>query len=280
MAIQYAASFYYSASVTGATRALLADAIKNAMVSAGWTLNRTAAASDYYLESAVAPNSLQVRARVYDPGAGNCARVYILNTAETVALSTQPVFLLPGITYFFSGNAYHCLMQEATWTSVGRTFGMWGTGYTESFASGLVSAIGFQCGNGVSDTSTANTAAWSARFYNEHYGILWNGSSYQLASGANNGNLQFVRMTGPTSTVVPTKWAVDDALHVWEPLLMYSTISHTDTTDIKVRCQLYDTLIMAGSWGAGTVITWDSKTWVAVTHLNTGDYLTLFARKT
>lgn len=275
MAIQYSGAHRFTASVTGATRGALAAAIKDEMVAAGWTLLRTPATDDYYLESGTAANGLKCRCRVWDPGSGNCPRVQCMNTAETVTL-VSPVFLLPGITYIFSGNAYHCMMQEATWTSTGRKWGMWGVGYTESFASGLVSAVAFQAGNGNADNATANGASWASGQGNNYFGTLWNGSA-PASVGNGVGMVTLLRWGGAAS--VATTWAVDAALHVYEPLVAWSTIGFSDATDARVRMQLYDALVMAGSWAAGTEITWDSKVWRAVTNLNTTEYMTLFVLK-
>jgi hypothetical protein len=274
MAIQYTASFYYNASVTGGTRALLADAVKDAMVAAGWTLNRTAAANDYFLESGVAANSLQIRARVYDPGSGNCARVYLLNTAETINCSASPVFLLPGTTYIFSGNAFQCLMQQSVWTGVSRTFGFWGVGYTESF--NTATALGLQMCNGADAGGSIQTSFQEARTA-VLFGTISNGSA--IATNTSGNGIPrlglYTLITG-----VATTWAADNSLHVYEPLVAWSAISGSDSTDLRVRMQLYDAMIVAGAWNAGTDITWDSKTWRAVTHQNTSDYMTLFVRKT
>lgn len=107
--IPYSGGTVVNTTFLGDTRQHIVDGIVAALQSgetnAGWTV-ASGSGADITLQSGADSGSRQIRVRLYEPGAGNCAQVFLKNVAET--RTSQAFFLLPGVakTYRIIGSKF------------------------------------------------------------------------------------------------------------------------------------------------------------------------------
>jgi hypothetical protein len=159
MAIQHPGGTIVNTTFTGGTRTQIADGIKDALVTAGWTV-ASGASGDWKLDSAVSPQSLQMRVRLWDPGSGNCAQLRIFNVTETLA-PAQSVFLLPGASKTFRvvANKYQAFVWVPGSTAA-REFAAFGVPYLPAHLDTVITVAGWLMGSGNTDTDTATRTSW------------------------------------------------------------------------------------------------------------------------
>ena len=144
MPIQYAGgtniNYLFTQSSSAPTRREIVDGIVLAMNNAGWTTISGAGTGDVMLESATTPasQSLLMRARVYDPGSGSCARVKLRNAAGT-RVQTGDFFLLSAASRSWRviANQYQVFVIAQGLTSA-NTFLGFGVPFLPTFLEGVI----------------------------------------------------------------------------------------------------------------------------------------------
>src|SRR3990172_11560382 len=131
MAFQYAGGTNVNTTFAADTRTLIADNIRTHLLTAGWT-SISGASGDWILQSALTPQNLQCRVRLYDSGGGNCGRVQFRNVGAT--LLGIDLFLLAsaGYVYRIIANKYQFFVLRAGSTAA-REFVCGGVPYLEPF---------------------------------------------------------------------------------------------------------------------------------------------------
>jgi hypothetical protein len=86
----------YSTTFTASSRAALADAIKNAMTSAGWTA--TGSSGNWEVTNPSHPNGYSVTIRIWDPGSGNYTHIGVKSPVDLTG--TQ----IPQLDYTVGGT--------------------------------------------------------------------------------------------------------------------------------------------------------------------------------
>lgn len=178
MAIQHPGGTIVNTTFTGSSRAAIADGIKDALVAAGWSV-ASSSGSDYKLDSATSPQSLQMRVRVWDPGSGNCAQIRIFNVTETMA-PAQSAFLLPGgsKTFRVIANKYQCFVIVPG-SVTARDFAAFGLPYLPPHLDTVITEAGWLINNAATDTDTATRQSWRTSLWlvNAAYATICNGNA-------------------------------------------------------------------------------------------------------
>ena len=95
MSIQYAGGTRINYTFTDAgTRLDLVNKLNAQLKLAGWSVISGDGTADVLMKTAVNPDGLSCRLRLYDPAANNCAQFTLKNNAGT--LTSQIHYLLPG----------------------------------------------------------------------------------------------------------------------------------------------------------------------------------------
>lgn len=259
MTIQYAGGTIVNATMSSplGTRAELASFIRDQLVTAGWT--SSGSATDYQVTSAITPQSLQGRVRVYDPGAGNCARLKWSNPAGSKTQAGD-FFLLPAAakTWRIIADKYQFFVMTPG-TPGQREFSCGGIPYLPSFLSGVITEAIWAMGNAATDADTNLRTTFRARLTAYHASVMGsvlgicNGSLYETSSSVGSGIVKLVVPFGAdfNTTLGGYLWH-DDSQFVSDPLIAWGLTSSADIG--KVRGQLWDAAVLSDSWVPDTTL--------------------------
>jgi hypothetical protein len=281
MSIQYAGAPIISATMTQSTgtRAELSSWIEAQLVAAGWAVAVTAT-NDWKLNSAITPQNLQMRVRVYDPGSGNCARIKVSNVSE-VKIQSQDHWLNPAVgkIWRFIGNKYQFFVMTPG-NSPAREFFFCGVPFLPTFLTGVITEAIHSQSNGSSDTNTSNLTSFrtAPTCYGgtglgpgEMFNVL-NGSiceSYAAGGGypcwTKLANLP--AFADANATTYAYRWH-DLSFSVVEPLIAWGNTYPTDES--LIRGQLWDAIWINEAFPADTNITFDGRTYWGITNMNVG----------
>jgi len=280
MSIQYAGGTNVNTTFTCTvgTRREIVDGLVAALTSAGWSTISGGGTGDVRMQSATTPQNLQIQVRVYDPGAGNCAQVFMRNQAGTkVSIAT---YLLPAV-----GKVYRVVADKYQFfiftpgTSVCREFVACGVPYLPSFLVGVITGdCGWLVGNAISDTDVVGQACLRASS-GVPMGALWNRNRYSglvnnslIDVGINSSYPSDFRLTvvGGAETAEYTSGQLwhDDSIVVCEPLVAWGLAATADNA--KIRGQMWDAIVVGASYGPDSTISFDGKSWWALTANNGG----------
>ncbi|SRR6266540_3858422 len=280
-AIQYSGGTRINRTFTPATRADWVNNITQALSDAGWTTisGTPGSGSDVKLESAANNNGAKIRFRFLEPGSGNCAQITMKNVAESV--TSQIYYCLPTAgsgQWKVIANKFHFFAfatggANAT-AARGWLFG--GTLYTPTFWVPPSDSIGFVYGGGNADADTGLRLGWR-RSLRKGVGT----SVCAPFSGINSGTIVQGNNTSDVGWISIPVWQggynnedqsyrwEDNTLTVYEPLLSWATGS-ASTNEGKIKGQLYDAVVLNGSWTGEAGFSLDGHTWLVVTDAPAG----------
>ena len=286
--IQYAGGTNVNTTFTTTvgTRQEIVTGIQTALTTAGWTVVSGGGTGNVVMRSATTPtanNSIDVR--LYDPGAGNCAQVFLRNAAGTQESSAK--FLLPAALKVFRviANRYQGFVFTAG-TSAAREFVAFGVPYIPSFLHGVITAdFGWVMGNGISDTSAGVGASFrtvlgaqsTGGVESSCYAGLLNANLLNPTCSGANTQTGAVRISAAlyNHTVQANtnayRWH-DDSLNASEALVGWGLTVVGDES--KIRGQLWDAIVVSDSFAADSTITLDAHSWFAITNSNAGSTVT------
>lgn len=255
----------YVAEFTPATRADWVNSMISALLAAGWS-QISGSGTDRVLGSALTPDNLRFKVRIWDPGSGNCARLGLRNWAETLLNDTYAAFCLPGgLTWKIVASAF----QFVAWVpgSTGaRTFVMAGAPKIETAMNFNVTDASFMVSNDDGDTNTTprNT------FRNQTYcvsraGLILNNDAAfnQLIGGTNNLILRTQNQAPSGGSDTRLEW-LDGSKDVME-----ARISFHPTALGKWLGYLWDAMLVYQTMSPDQTVTWDGKNWISLTGNNT-----------
>lgn len=278
--IQYSGGTIINRLFTPATRADWVNAMTQAVSDAGWTniSGTVGSGSDVLMETVAQNSAAKCRFRFFDPGGANaCAQTTLKNQAGSI--TTNPAFTFPGsvpwrviankFTFwaFVSGNANYTQMR-------GIVYG--GTLWTPTFL-GVQAGddVGFMQHTSASDTNTGTQG--SMRYHLRPYtGNLGQGSSCwiwkanALGSDSGSGNMMNLAVWegGPNSgTSGDQAYRYQDSSYLmYEPFLSWPTGS-SGSNESKLKGQIYDAMIINGTWSGETTVSMDGHLWMSFTNL-------------
>jgi hypothetical protein len=280
MAIQYSGLTIVNTTFTctTGTRQEIVNGVAAALLAAGWTqVAGISGGTDQTLKSGTTPQGFAIRIRVFEPGAGNCAQLFMHNATGSLTQTTNPIFLLPsvGAVYRVIASAYQFFILQPGITTV-RTFACGGVPYVPSFLTSGASpttAVGWLTSNAQSDTDATvrtsfrtNLGCISANCSGLYNGTLW------ANFGGGSGNHALVV---PVSAIQQT-WTAggsdfnysDGSALIVDPLIAWGT---TNLSALGVIYgQLWDAAVITDSFVADTAATFDSHNWFNITGSNVG----------
>lgn len=272
MSVQYSGGPYVNYPFTDAgTRLDLVNNLNAQLKEAGWSVISGDESADVLMKSAVTPAGLSVRLRLYDPGGGNCAQLFIKNNAGT--LTSQAFYLLPeSVGWRIVANPYWFGMFKsgAAYRNVGRSALFAGTIWVpDSVATVMGSDLdcGFIQGVGSSDGDTGTSQSWRNRIAmadSMRASTLFR--SFMLTGAYDNSGQPMLISPGPNCYQQgdsPFEWE-GGGRHDIEALIAWSPDGSTGTR-AKIKGQLWDAMAMGGLFDGETTISFDGHTFIAVT---------------
>jgi hypothetical protein len=283
MTIQYAGYPIVNTTFTqsAGTRAELATWIQTQLVAAGWTL-AVSGTNDYKLNSAITPQNLQMRVRVYDAGTGNSTRIKVSNVTEA-KIQSQDHWLAPAVSkvWRFIGNKYQFFVMTPG-NSAGREFFLGGVPYLPPFLTGIITECMHSHSNSQNDSNTQANSSFRVAptigpisSYNPGTQFsLVNGSMYDIygPGGGYGGWLKLANLPAWADPVVALqtyayRWH-DLSFSVVEVLLAWGATTVTD--EPLIRGQLWDSIWINEAFTADATISFDGRTYWGITSSNTG----------
>jgi hypothetical protein len=285
MAIQYAGGTLVNTLTTVVDKASLFAAIDSAITGAGWSITTTNSSVDKIYQSALTPQSNQIKVRVFDPGGSTqsiCLRM--MNTTQTLSQSVG-CFLYPSSSanYRIIADKYQFVIFVPGSVS-SRNFCMASAVYLPpNLVTFGVTTAAFIMGDGQSDTDTSNTVG-SFRTSLNARGLVgyapsqgWsiiNSTAVEYnaiaADSSTHPGLPSLVCFQSTATHVITgyRW-VDDSALIVEPLIAWG--APTIDNEGKLTGQLWDSFIATESYPADTTSLVDSHTYYSLTNNNNGN---------
>lgn len=273
MAIQYSGGTLENSTFSPTTRQHIVDNITTALQTAGWTaISGTPGSSgDVTMESAATPAGTKIRFRFLEPGSGNCAQVTMKHSSGSP--TSQIIYCLPSNTWRIVADQYQffAFMTGAGNATAARGVVMGGVLYTPSFISvSSGDAVGWMQGCGSSDADStatrqtfrrglradaiANAAIWSGMF----------GSTLLESTIAVAGAVVVVILQGGNNQAdTGYRWE-DTTLLLYEPLISWATGAST-SNEGRIKGQLWDAMIVSGTWTSETVVSFDGHDFIAIT---------------
>lgn len=289
--IQYSPGSVVNNTFTPVTKADMCDNIRTNLVNAGWA--SSGSSPNYTLTSVATSQSLQLKI-VTSAADTNCARLTLKNASGSLTATTV-VFLLPDSTTWriIANNYGFWVMKDSSPTVDKRDFGFAFTPYVPSWTGITECCVaGGRC---LSDSSTAACRSFRDALTHDGnnsntgaYCTITNGTMVNVGTfEADQGTLRFkvggsaIENTNDLTNAACSTF-FDGTIFMETPYIAYGA---SGTTNIAT-CQgvVYDSVIVEQSYAYGTTKSFDSKTWMAITHNNTGNSTnrllrgTLFAR--
>jgi hypothetical protein len=282
MAIQYASGTKINSTSVVNDKAALCAAINTALTGAGWTVTTTTSSTDHVYQSGLTPQNNQIKVRVWD-GGGNCVRLRMLNTAQTIAQTNSCfLYVTTSTTYTLIANQYQFwFFVPGSMSS--RNFCMASALYIPPHlvAMGLTTCAMIQ-GNGISDTDTSNStgsfrSTLTARGFSganpaQGWTIL-NATAVEYdgltTDGLAHPGLPAIAtlQSAAIDYIAGYRWHDDSAL-IMEPLVLWG--APTLDTEGKLRGQLWDAFVATDSYTADVTTVVDSHNYYNITQDNNG----------
>jgi hypothetical protein len=271
-AVQYSGGAFEATFVTTTgTRAEMANGIIAALLAHGWTYV-SGAGADQTLISAATPAGLRVRARIYDPGSGNCARIVLSNADGVKAMTTFfPLLPTAGETVRVMGNQYQFFVFAGAGATSARKYAMGGVPWTPSFLSLTECVWGIS--NGANDTDANNKSTFRlgpgvAGYNGTQIGYQWldvNGATFEGNSGNiwQPGQLTLVS-TEPVAYVLGSTTGTG---YLWQDNSMlvsdvYLAMNPANTAlSAQIVGMLWDTVLISDNLTLDATMTWDGRNW-------------------
>lgn len=178
--IPYSGGVIVDTTFAGSSRSAIATAVIAQLINAGWA-SISGSGTDQVLQCArTAQGTNSISMRVYDPGSGTCAQVFLRSAAGDKISSA--FYLVPGASTTYRIIAckhnFFILVEGST---ASRQFLCGGTVAVPSFLDGVITGdLGFLQGNGQTDTDTTVRQSFRTVF---HAGISGSNKGAALVNG-------------------------------------------------------------------------------------------------
>lgn len=274
MSIEYSGGTIVNTTYTSdGTRSGMQAWLVAQLEAAGWTVY-AGSGSDITLMSVVSPQGLSIKFRFYDPGSGNCVQVTMQSI--TPALVSNIGYLLPtsGVTYRLIANKYQFFVfaSGTAFRKTARYFLMGGVPWVASNIQAYLGAMvenGWFIYAGTSDTDTETCASFRTRV-NTASGNGFFSSTIWAGSLAN-----WTTDTSPCPNLEVRRGSdyggyiqfADGSLKAFEAFIGWYVASIGAAAIVG---QLWDAIVVAGSFAGETTYTFDSRTYMAITDNSEG----------
>jgi hypothetical protein len=292
MALRFSGGPYVNTTFTctTGTRLEIVNGIVAALPSAGWT-TISSATGDYTLQSGTSPEGLAIRVRVFDPGSGNCAQVFLKSVDGWFTSQTSWLKPAASLVFHVVASPYQFFVYTLT-SQTNTNYGTWlgcGVPAVPAWLNGTLTECGWIKGN-----TTGDAGSWCGSWRNELLG--YTGDFYSHWSG-------FYGMNGGTRAIVDAnpindwyyfgdlelvfhgngnrqasgqgvagyqgfRWA-DNTLQLHDPYIAWGPNGRT-TDEARIFGQLWDAAIASDAFTVDTAVTYGSHNGLTHTSANTG----------
>lgn len=254
------------------------------MSDAGWTTisGTPGSGSDVVLETPAQNAACKIRFRFVEPGSGNCAQVTMRHPTGATA-DSQINYCLPAVGSNPTGVWRIVANPYSFWAfaigtnnkTTARSYVFGGTLYTPSFLTLTAGdGIGWVYSVGASDGDTNAHSGWRTQLGvnvnttgEPHTAGIWTNVLTNIPTNAGQnqfGQVQLAAWQGGYSTD-GYRWE-DTSLLLFEPLVGWSDTPTFGVTT-TARGQLYDAVIVNGTFNGEALVQFDGHTWLAITDL-------------
>lgn len=282
MAIQYASGTKINNSTVCNNKADLCSTISTNLTGAGWTITTTSSSTDHIYESGLTPQGNQIKVRIWD-GGGNCIRLRMMNTAETIVqVDSCYLYVTTSTTYVVIANQFQFAIFVPGSVS-SRNFVIGSALYIPPHlvTMGLITCA-FILGNGNSDSDTSNatgsfrTALTSRGFASASPSQGWtilnattveyNGLSADAFAHPGLPAFAILQSTA-MDAISGFRWHDDSALIV-DALVVWGISTIDD--EAKIRGLLWDSFVATDSYPADITTVVDTHNFYNLTESNNG----------
>lgn len=284
--IPYSGGTIVNTTFTGDTRQHIVDGIVSALQSgtpnAGWTV-ATGSGADITLQSAADAGSRQIRVRLYEPGSGNCAQLFLKNVGAT--RTSQAYYLLPAAakTFRIIANQFGFVVLTAG-SSAAREFVFCSMLYVPSGIT-IENNSAFIQGNANADADATlkhsvrtNVGSPVANLHSYFSGLVGDtlfdrSSASPTAFSADVWRFAAIAdAVQGSSAAFAYRWH-DDSVIVTDALLAFGL---TASGEAKVRGIPFNSVIRTDAVAADTTFSYDGHTFYALTNNNVGSSSSYF----
>ncbi|HWR36362.1 MAG TPA: hypothetical protein VN622_10885 [Clostridia bacterium] len=277
MAIQYSGGTIVNTTfVSDGTRRQLVDQLAAALATAGWSYVSGSGTADVLMKTAVTPQGLSVRFRLYDSGAGNCAQFTMKNNAGT--LTSAIAYMLPtaGRTFRIWANQYWFAMfaSGAVYRSSPRNIMLGGTisGVPANILASLGADldVGWFNWSGDTDTSVAfnftfrdRLSSWGGTSNSTYSASIWKSFLLNYSNYANSFP-QFPMLVWYANGTFCPNWDDGTVVQIDARIGWSATASINGT--FRYKGFLSDAFVLGSMMnGESDLITFDGHTWMPIT---------------
>lgn len=273
MSIQYSGLTIQNSTFTTTvgTRREIVDGIAAVLSAAGWSNISGSGTGDQTWKTVVTPQGYSDRIRLYDPGAGNCAQVFLYSDDGTLT-TAQPAYLLPTATETWrviaQGYQFFAFVPGST---TARKFVCAGVPYVYTWLTGSITRVGWMHGNAQSDTDV--TARTSFRTLLAAYAtvetLITNTGIWSATNSNGAGNFHLANCGSAIQGNIGAYTYFDGSADFLDPVVAWGTSATTQATKMG---ELWDAVIVTDAETADLYPeTIDSKpNWYGITSNNVG----------
>jgi hypothetical protein len=243
---------------------------------AGWS--GTPGSGDVTMTSAAGNQGQQIQFRIFDPGSGNCAQCQIKHPSGSPV--SQIGFLLPSGTWRIIATKFHFFAFVTGSANRGSPRGFVSAGvlYVPSFiALAAGNTVAWLYCNGTTDTDATTHTSWRTVLVQPYDGSFtcghWTGLYFTTLCEGSGMSSQLggpsipiwqggYRQSGSANEVA-YRWE-DQTQMAYEPLVSWGTGGSTGLEG-RIKGQIYDGVVISGSWTSESSISLDGHTWLALT---------------
>ncbi len=263
----YTGNPVYVAEFTPATRADWVNSMIGALLAAGWT-QISGSGTDRVLGSALTPDNLRYKVRIWDPGSGNCARLGLRNWAETILNDSFAAYCFPGgVTWKIVASPFQFIAWVPGSTSA-RTFVMATAPKLEPAMSYSITQACYMGSNDDGDVNTGSRPTIRTFLYHQcRAGVILNlDSNFNSIVSPDYNLLVRTQNAHPAGGAYTRLEWLDGSKDVMEARISFHPVALG-----KWLGYLWDAMVVYQTMNPDQSVTWDGKTWVSITANNTQD---------
>jgi hypothetical protein len=274
MSVIYSGQTILNTTIDGSTQSNFNQALKNALISNGWSLQKDGSSDGIWrVRSVATPAGLQGDLWLYN-GTGSGTPPAVLVAASTLSTSNtgtsgfqnqSPVNIAcgTGFTYTLIATGFYFYLFRTTIPCPTQSSYFWCAPYLPGNLMGLISSFLIAYGS----TSGNDTLCSSGLFGTPMSGAFayLNGAGHTSSTAWNFWGMTSLGTSGGGTLQISVTW-FDGSVEFYEPRVMaYQTGSTGSQTGNQRACgYMWDALVLNQALPRGTTISYDGGTWLAV----------------
>jgi hypothetical protein len=273
MSVIYSGQTILNTSVDGSTQNNFNQGLKNALISAGWSLQKDGSSDGVWrVRSVTTPQGLQGDLWLYN-GAGTGTPPAVLEAASTLSTSQTgtsgfqnqlPINITcgTGITYNLIATGFYFYLYRTTNPCPGNGSYFWSTPYIPANLTNLITSLVVAYGS----TSGTDTICNNGIFGSTSGAFCYlNGAGHTTSGAFTLWGITQVTVSGVV-TILAVTW-FDGSVEFYEPRVMGFQTSSAGAQTGAQRALGYqwDALVLNQALPRGTTIAYDGNSWIVLT---------------